>query len=196
MKVITLHNSGLRTHCAHLQDIVEHEYAPDVIVAIAEGGIPIAELMFRDIPHYSVKMQRIGTPLKKRFGSVLKCARLLPTPLKDLLRMGESFVLSRLKSRRGAGLSTLNTSELEKELKKDGTNSRFKKILIVDDAVDSGVTMHAVTESIKQLMPSSEVRCAVITQTTSKPMISPDFTVYDNLTLVRFPWSTDYKAIK
>lgn len=66
-----------------------------------------------------------------------------------------------------------------------------QNILIVDDAVDSGATLLAVVEAVRIDMPGAEVRSAVITQTTPSPVITPDYTLYNNRTLIRFPWSMD-----
>lgn len=66
-----------------------------------------------------------------------------------------------------------------------------KYILVVDDAVDSGNTLMAVKETIESLDSDVEIRTAAITVTTSAPAIIPDYYIYHNRTLIRFPWSKD-----
>lgn len=65
------------------------------------------------------------------------------------------------------------------------------RILVVDDAVDSGATLLGVVNAAKAAVPLADVRSAVITQTTTAPMTAPDYTLYNDKTLIRFPWSLD-----
>ena len=69
-----------------------------------------------------------------------------------------------------------------------------RKVLIVDDAVDSGATMLAVAEALREANPEAEIRTAAITVTTPKPLITPDYSMYKDL--IRFPWSMDAKKVK
>lgn len=64
-------------------------------------------------------------------------------------------------------------------------------MLLVDDAVDSGTTMLRVAEALRCGNPEIELRTAVITVTTAAPLLRPDYTIYDDRTLIRFPWSMD-----
>ena len=67
-------------------------------------------------------------------------------------------------------------------------------ILIVDDACDSGSTLRAVMDAVRKISPERVViKTAVITTTTYRPVVSPDFSLYRNRTLIRFPWSKDMK---
>ncbi len=73
-----------------------------------------------------------------------------------------------------------------------GPSERARKILVVDDAVDSGYTLSHVLEAVKAVLPAgAEVRSAVITVTTDDPLVMPDFYLYNDKTLVRFPWAMD-----
>ena len=65
------------------------------------------------------------------------------------------------------------------------------RVLVVDDAVDSGVTLDTVFRSLRETAPpDTEVRAAVVTVTLDRPLIEPDFTLYRGV-LCRFPWSFD-----
>lgn len=66
-----------------------------------------------------------------------------------------------------------------------------KRILVVDDAVDSGATLDGVVRALCVAAPEAEVRTAVVTVTTKHPLIVPDFVIFNDLTLIRFPWSMD-----
>ena len=69
------------------------------------------------------------------------------------------------------------------------------RILIVDDAVDSGSTMAAVRKAINAIAnPSAVIKIAAITVTTPAPFIEPDFFLLYRYVLCRFPWSLDSKS--
>lgn len=101
----------------------------------------------------------------------------------DLLRMAEARLLA-LRPRPSCPRIEI-LSELRRQLP--------GQVLVVDDAVDSGITMQAVVEALRRARPDVEVRAAVITVTTGRPSVSPDYTLYNNHTLIRFPWSIDMK---
>jgi hypoxanthine phosphoribosyltransferase len=64
-------------------------------------------------------------------------------------------------------------------------------MLIVDDAVDTGVTLAVVMEALVKRAPAAAtIRSAVVTLTTTKPVIAPDY-VLIRQKLCRFPWSMD-----
>lgn len=67
------------------------------------------------------------------------------------------------------------------------------KVLIVDDAIDTGATLKLVKDKILEKYPKTIVRIAVITVTSNRPLIDADYCIYHNRTLVRFPWSNDVK---
>ena len=67
------------------------------------------------------------------------------------------------------------------------------QVLLIDDAIDSGVTLWGISEAVKAANPSAVITTMAITVTTRQPKLSADFCLYNNATLVRFPWSKDYK---
>lgn len=177
-KVITLDSVSFRHECTRLEAIVtESGFIPDLILSIRTGGLYVGEKMFADVRHESVTLQRPSTKAKR--APVKKIIRLLPRPVLDLLRIAESWWLENKKHTKQPASFILPPMQ-------DAQN-----ILIVDDAVDSGATLLAVVEAVRTDMPGAEVRSAVITQTTLSPMITPDYTLYNNRTLIRFPWSMD-----
>jgi hypoxanthine phosphoribosyltransferase len=69
--------------------------------------------------------------------------------------------------------------------------SRGARVLVVDDAVDSGVTLATVLQTLQSVCPPEvEVRTAVITVTIEDPVVAPDYALYRGV-LCRFPWSFD-----
>lgn len=182
MRVITLDREELLKHCHRLQAAVETSFAPDLIVGIENGGRVVAENMFETLPHISVKAQRNSTPMKNKLGAGKKLLSKAPLWVKDTLRMAEASLLNRTSKGKGAPSLSLNPENF----------TGGDHILIVDDAVDSGRTLKAVANALKELYPRAELRTAAITVTTANPLASPDYFIYNDKTLIRFPWSMDY----
>lgn len=177
--VITLDDAGLRDDCSRLEAKVRVAgFDPDVVLAIANGGVYVADCMFDGVLHASTRLQRPGTRAKNGFiGKIVTC---LPRFITDFMRIAESRLLSML-PRRKVAASEVVLPEL----------GNCKNILVVDDAIDSGVTMAAVLEAIAATYGAVCVCSAVLTVTTRRPVVRPDFVLYDDLTLIRFTWSSD-----
>lgn len=64
-------------------------------------------------------------------------------------------------------------------------------VMVVDDAVDSGITLAAVLRTLRACCPpATELRTAAITVTRPDPVVKPDYALYRGV-LCRFPWSFD-----
>lgn len=184
MRVLTLTPDIFRDHCLSLQSAAR-PFNPDLIVTIARGGDFVGELMFPEVTHISVRRQRPSTETKQDLGCLAKIIRKLPVCLRNAIRMAESACTSSAKHS-GAPLSLGDEDAL--------IISKASRILVVDDAVDSGATLAAVIDAINAIPGNRAVASAAITVTKPNPLISPDYTLYNNRTLVRFPWSMDYSG--
>lgn len=171
MKVVTLNREQFAEACRGLEAMAA-SFRPDLILGIANGGVRVAEQMFAAVPHASVSCRRAGTQSKDRHAWAFGLIRRMPMFMRDWLRIAEARML------RGRAKST--------EPRLDADISAAQRILVVDDAVDSGTTLAAVCE----LLRGKTFATAVITVTTPKPKASPTFALYRN-TLIRFPWSKD-----
>lgn len=188
MRVITLNPKQFSEACQRLaQRVMAHNPAGfDYIIAIPRGGRFVAKEMMRFLPgceYAEIKLQRPSTKNKK--GDIDKVLKKLPTWLTDFLRMVESFVLQ-FKHKRVPQV----------EIRTGNISAHCKRILIVDDAVDSGCTLMAVKRAVERVCPEANVRTAVITVTTKHPVIEPDERVFDAPVLVRYHWSADYKSTR
>lgn len=184
MKVISLNSTELAEHSRRLADMVnETSYRPEVIIGIHTGGYETARLM---MPHmdgamltgYSVS--RASSRQRKR-GVVQRILRHLPMWMLDHLRIIESK-LRQLNSNPVRVAATTTDSPIP---------AATQRILVVDDAIDSGASMIHAIKMLQEQCPRAEVRTAVLTVTTPSPMVSPDYVIYNNQTLLRFPWSMD-----
>lgn len=169
--------------CAQLQATIESSgFHPDVLIPVPRGGNRVANRLFTDIPRKPVTLIRPSKGKLKR--SVASCLLLLPSCMRDALRIAEAKILVR--KRCHMDNTIIELPEL----------SSGEKILIVDDAVDSGATLKAIVEEFAKRYPDRDIRTAVITITGTETTYRPDFYVLDNRTLIRTPWSIDMPKSK
>ncbi len=203
MQVLTLHPHSLEQHAARLAKLVESG-APakfDAIVAVRHGGSYVCDAFCQYFPkknyeeRFEVTLQRPST--KRKNGIVSRILRFLPYPILDLMRMGESKVLSWKRSTINDQRSKVAIPEIEvpEGLARLLREEKTPNILIIDDAIDSGYTLFAITEALKKANSNATLRIAVMTETTEQPHIRADYSLYRNKTLIRFPWSNDYKPL-
>ncbi|QQY83827.1 hypothetical protein JJL45_07550 [Tamlana sp. s12] len=184
MKVITLDHHSFKRKCAELQSKLD--FQPDLVVGILKGGGYVVS-HFEAETLILLKLQRTNNYLKKSLfvGCLLK---FLPYVFTDKLRILES-------NRAKRSIRNLNKDRLKLEKLTFHVSSKqnIKKILIVDDAIDTGRTMYIVKNNLEQLFPGSSVKSAVISWTIESSVVSPDYYLYKSI-LVRFPWSKDYRG--
>lgn len=68
-----------------------------------------------------------------------------------------------------------------------------RKVLLIDDIVDSGQTLKEVSEHLKERFPDVEFRIASIYYKKTA-VIQPDFTVHEANDWIEFFWEKDYLA--
>lgn len=178
-KILTLDFKAFADTCRRLQHMVEDSgFIPDIVIGIPTGGVHVADC-FEGYIKQSVKLIR---PPRNKFKKYLKhIIRLLPRAIIDRIRILEAHLLVR----QGSHMSN-TVIELP-----DIDVSTVRRILLVDDAVDSGATLKAVRAKLTEVLPEIEIRTAVLTVTGKDVSITPDFCVYNNQTLIRNPWSID-----
>jgi hypoxanthine phosphoribosyltransferase len=68
----------------------------------------------------------------------------------------------------------------------------WKRLIIIDDAVDSGNSLQSVVEFLQSKgFAQSDILTAAITVTSSTPVIKPDVSLYSEVVI--FPWSPGSK---
>lgn len=172
-------DTSLRQACRLLEEKVRLSGGkPDAILSIRRGGEYVGAKMFSGLPHFAVTLRRPGTRVKS--GRLKRVLRLMPRPLLDRLRILESWCLAQFRAARHD----------DRRVKLPDL-SGYGCILIVDDAVDSGATLSAVSRAVRTRHPHARLLAAAVTVTTVSPVAMPDYYIYNNLTLIRFPWSAD-----
>ena len=185
--VVTL--DGAQELARELGSVVKASgWKPELLIGIANGGVHPAFFTAEalGIPVSYFRVQRRTSQLKQRLGFAGKAlsSKFLKRPL---------YILNRYADRWLGGVSSADTS-----LKDD---VREKRVLIVDDCVDSGASV-AHVRSLLQRAGAGEIKLAVFCWTTkfdSKALhgVVPDF--YLGRKLPSYPWSADnadYPAFK
>ncbi|MDE6812007.1 MAG: hypothetical protein K2J15_06615 [Muribaculaceae bacterium] len=197
MQVLTLDSERFDQHCHRLAQMIGNSHPDpfDGIIGIRRGGSVVCDalcLHFNKIlpaPRFDISLQRPSTRRKgSRQAALLKR---IPYPLLNGLRIIESVILSaRRKISPGPDERIV---DLPADLSAILLKVPQPEILVVDDAIDSGDTLVAAVNALTRINPDVRVSIAVVTVTTRNPRIRPDYTLYDNRILIRFPWSNDYK---
>ena len=184
MKIITLNNDDLENCCLSLcQQVKTSNFIPDLILGIESGGKPIAEKIHRFLGLNDCEL-KFCQPVKKNRsdkGKLKVILKHMPLWALNLLRILEAKMLFNSKLRNDI-----------KEIILPPDIDEFKNILLVDDAVDSGSTIKKIIEEISE-KGNAHIKSAVLTVTGKNPLILPDFYLFHNDTLIRFPWSIDAK---
>jgi hypoxanthine phosphoribosyltransferase len=177
------------------QEVRADGYRPDAVVGIATGGVHVVDAMGLT-PEVLVTTCRLRRPSSqaKEVGLAQRVLRSLPTPVSDRLRLVEDKWLERK-----AAVPSEPTTELLNQVERVSMtleDAHASRILVVDDAVDSGATLKCVLDLLVSRLPhDKEVRSAVLTVTRSadRRCVTPDYALFDSV-LLRFPWSNDYKT--
>jgi hypoxanthine phosphoribosyltransferase len=194
MKVKTLYTEDFNKECLLLGHDIFADYDPDVIIGVLNGGgyvgRQIVQVSPKETTYVEVKIQRDGTT-KKEKGLIHRILQSLPYGVLNILRILESIVLEyKSKKNNTKRKGTIKLPDNVVSFLSDGEN---KKVLLVDDAIDSGATLLLIKQYLMSKFENIDVKIAVITITTKQPLVVADYYRYYNRTLIRFPWSNDIK---
>lgn len=196
MRVVTLRQQEFEQACFRLAKDVALQYSPDVIIGILTGGAYLGRIIYDVLnddgskKYVEVEAHRQGHRVRGN-GIVKSVFSVLPQCVLDGMRMLESKILewrNRGRTPEPRQVKVEMPAGVHKKLSDGGC-----RVLIVDDAIDSGATMASVKDYILREYPENTVRTAVITVTTASPAVEADFRLYRDRVLVRFPWSNDMK---
>ncbi|AUL74560.1 hypothetical protein ATS72_013620 [Pseudoalteromonas sp. 13-15] len=191
MKVVNLLGEDFSEACKSLYaKASDNDY--DLIVGIATGGLHVLDNMntFNSIDKLILKRQRRSTKKKNKL-NVSRFLRLMPMFILNKLRVLEVYLAERKFHQKGMLRDTADILVLNGDVEILKIKN-IKKILIVDDAIDSGSTILDIIDFLKSKGINGEIHTAVLTVTFKKPLITPTFTLY-NQVLLRCPWAMDVK---
>ena len=196
MKVITLDRAGLARASKKLTEaVLASTFRPTHLLAIANGGVHIAREMTNHIALDSsllvVPARRRSSEWKRGFHAATLLRR-LPYFITDRLRVLEAHVFGRLRKSDTVDLSAPLPRDVSETLRSIRSPVPIR-LLVVDDAVDSGRTLRRIVNGLRRVQDAGgEIRTAVITVTQTHPLIRPDFHLYHGV-ICRFPWSYDFR---
>lgn len=186
MEFLELSIENLKKENEKLYNIVVHNYDFDCVIFIARGayliGKDIAE--FKKVPLLEVFATRKGGKLKKLLRPILQ---IIPSGIKKKLREKEFN-------------SNVHEKNIDRNINYDEKIwSKYKdrkKILIVDDSVDTGYSMLYVRDEVQKFFESAEVKVAALNcfEKSSK-LVKTNFYLYKN-SMLKGPWSNDSKENK
>ncbi len=162
------------------------EYKYDLVIFIAKGSYLIGKDFsdFNTCPLLEVTASRSGGKLKKILRPLLN---LIPNKLKIYLRKKE------MNSSVHSSNSNRNISFDENIWKK---YKKCRKILLVDDSIDTGHSVLSAKLEIEKYFNNSEIKVAVLNYfEKAKDIFVPDYYLYKN-TIIKGPWSNDSKENK
>ncbi|MCP4971519.1 MAG: phosphoribosyltransferase [Arcobacter sp.] len=128
---------------------------------------------------------------------VNKCRSYEPDVLLGIARGGLTLSHLMAQALNMRNLFTLNSIHYEGELKLDTFNifnipdmSHAKRVLIIDDIVDSGETMQEILSVLHKKFPDTEFKLATIFFKPSA-VLQPDYTVKEANKWIDFFWEVD-----
>lgn len=155
------------------------EYNYDLVIFIAKGslniGIELANL--NKVPLLEIKATRQGGKLKKFFKPLMKIV-----PKNILIKLREKEMKSKYHEKNDDRQVIYNNNVFERYKER-------RKILLVDDSIDSGCSIIKVKEELERTFTSAELKVAVF-NVMKKSIIRPDFYMYED-NLISGPWSND-----
>lgn len=191
--VRTFDQVQLRKAARELLNLAEDSgFRPELIVSVANGGTRVVESIEDEIVDLgilteSLLCQRPSTPAKERIRLKLLIKQ-LPLVLRNAMRVMEHIARPLLE-----GVQANNERDVTVISPNLSCRTPPSRILVIDDAVDSGDTLVAVERFLRARHPSADIRFGVLTQTRNEVSRDPDYSLYKSV-LIRFPWSSDYRC--
>jgi hypoxanthine phosphoribosyltransferase len=171
------------------EEVREDGFDPDVIVGVPTAGSWVAVAMYEQFPDRQVVEVGAsrGSTKWKRARPVAAVIRRTPAWLQDAVRAVEHVVHTRrgrrvTKPRRELSVSMTDRAVL--------TSLVEPTVLVVDDAVDTGETLRAVTGFVQELAPGCRLRTAALSVTAPDLRVAVDHHLYSEV-LLSGPWSLD-----
>lgn len=193
MKVITLTPQLFDDACSSLSKLMLERIAPAAIIGIRTGGAEVGKRVVScfdqaglSVSYLEVLARRSSTQTKEKAG-LRTWLRYMPWFMLDWLRILEHW-LSRWRSRTESSRVVEFNDDFEEQIRQLGKAT----VYIVDDAVDSGATIHRVADAVAKLNSSLDIRVAVLVVTQARSGELPILSLYQDV-LIRFPWSMDYR---
>lgn len=187
MKFIELSIKDLENQCREWAKEINKSYQPDLIVYVAKAGYLIGKEMkdVFNVPLVGISATREGNHLKEIVGPVIS---ILPNFVRNIL------ISIELKSNKH-DKNTERKIHFHKSLE-NIKKANIKRILVVDDSIDTGHSMKQVVDAITSVFTETEIKVAGLNVwDKSKDIIKTDYVLYEN-TVIKAPMSKDSTEYK
>lgn len=162
---------------------INSDYDFDLVIFVARGayriGLDIAN--FKNAPVLEIFATRSKSKAKTLLSPFLK---MIPNSIKKSLRKKEL----------NSGIHEKNSDrKISFDAKKYEQYKTCKKILLVDDSVDTGNTIIAAKNALAEYFNNAQIKVAALNIfDKAKKNVKIDYCLYEN-TIIRGPWSSDSK---
>lgn len=181
MNYLELSEKNVRDESLKLAKKIESKFKPEIVIFVAKGSFYIGDEISKyfNVPLIEIKAVREKNKLKEIVSPILK---LIPKKIKYILRELEINSNTHKKSSK-------RNVQLEEKYKVELL--KYKKVLLVDDSIDTGNTIIEILNYLKNY--DLEIKTAGLNVfEMSKENIEIDFNIYED-TLLNGPWSKDSK---
>lgn len=184
LSCIILSLENLENESLRLAKKIDEDFSPDVVIYVARGGYLIGETIagYFKVKNIGIHAERDGGTLKELISPLLIC---LPKWIKMSLRKMELA-------------SGLHKGRSNRKIYWDDDAylkiKNMRKILVVDDSVDTGLTMVNVIQEIQKKAGAVAIikTAAINVWSDSIPIVQTDYFNYKN-TIIQTPMSKDSK---
>lgn len=181
MNYLELSIKNVEDKCNELYKKIINEYNYDLVIFIAKGSYIIGKNLsiMNNVPLLEIYASRKGGKLKKI--------------IKPLFKFIPKKILIKLRSKEMKSSYHENNDERSVffDEKMFSKYINCKKILLVDDSIDSGNSMILTKKEIQAFFKNSELKLAVF-NVMKKSMIRADYFLYEDM-MICGPWSNDSK---
>ena len=184
MNYLELSIPQVEQECAKLHKQIIKDFDYDLVIFIAKGAYLIGDNLakLQSTPLLEITASRKGSKLK---GLLSPFASRIPQSIRKKLRKSEME-------------KGVYAKDPERNISYDATkyqqHENATKILLVDDSIDSGLSIIAAKNKLEQLFPNAIIK-TVVFNTMQKAAIRPDFNLCED-TMICGPWSSDSKEYK
>ncbi|WP_308009132.1 phosphoribosyltransferase [uncultured Fusobacterium sp.] len=181
MNYLELSETDVRKESRKLAKKIEKDFNPEVVIFIAKGSYYIGDELSKyfNVSLLEIHAAREKNKLKKIISPMLK---LIPKNIKKRLR--ELEIISGIHNKK-------NIRNVYMKEKLENKLQNYKKVLLVDDSVDSGNTILAILNYLKKY--NLEIKIAALNVfNVSKEVVTINYFNYEDI-MLNGPWSNDSK---
>lgn len=185
MDYISIYYEELKKQSKQWAKEIIKSYTPDLIVYVAKAGFPIALEISKEMNVNIIGVETVREKGNKLKDKVAPVVRKMPDFIRNLL------IDIELKS----GIHSKNSNRSVRLLDDvdTGLANKTKKILIIDDSVDTGASIVAVITFLKNIFREADIKTAALNVwDKSRVRIETDFALYRNI-VIKAPMSKDSK---